>query len=240
VLLLSPYRPVEYWVGDFDLASLSFTPQTAGILDPGTNEIAPANYYATNILYAPDGRCILLGWVRGFAPGRGWNGCLAAPRVLTIGPDNRPRQTPVAELASLRGAHHGMREIDLASMDVEVDRLEHAAAELRVTLDPGDAARCGLRLAATNREGAALEIVYDRQTLLVAGVPAPLSLALGAPLELHLFLDGAVLEVFADDGRVAVTRAVDLPVGGVSVEALARGGKAYVAAYDRWEFIVPN
>lgn len=235
VLLLSPYRPVEYMVGDFDLASLTFTPQTAGILDPGYNEIAPANYYATNILYAPDGRCILLGWVRGFAPGRGWNGCLAVPRVLTIGPDNRPRQTPIAELASLRGAHYAVREIDLAGVNVGVDRLDHAAAELKVTLDPGDAARCGLRLTAAVGEGAALEIVYDRQTLLVAGVPAPLSLALGAPLELHVFLDGAVLEVFADGGRVAVTRAVDLPVGGILVEALARGGKAYVVAYERWE-----
>jgi hypothetical protein len=62
-----------------------------------------------------------------------------------------------------------------------------------------------------------------------------LVLALGAPLELHVFLDGAVVEVFAGDGRVAVTRAVDLPVGGVIVEALARGGNAYVVAYDRWE-----
>jgi beta-fructofuranosidase len=225
---------VEYIVGDFDLASLTFTPEHTGILDPGYNDKAPANFYATNILYAPDGRCILLGWVRGFAAGRGWNGCLAVPRVLTIGPDHRPRQAPIAELATLRAAHHAVTETHLAGVHVAVDHLAGASAEIQVTLDPGDAPRCGLRLAAAGGESNALEIVYDRQTLLVAGVPAPLSLAPGAPLTLHLLLDGAVLELFADDGRVAVTRAVDLPVGGMTVEALARGGNSYLMAYDRW------
>ena len=104
VLLLSPYRNVEYTVGAFDADAPAFVPETHGILDPGVSrldhrgnvstEATHANYYATNILYGPEGDCILLGWVRGFRAGQGWNGCLALPRVLTLGSDGRPRQHP--------------------------------------------------------------------------------------------------------------------------------------------------
>jgi beta-fructofuranosidase len=54
-------------------------------------------------------------------------------------------------------------------------------------------------------------------------------------LDLRLYLDGAVLEVFAGEGRVTVTRAMDLPLDGLVVEALAYGGSARLTAYDRWE-----
>ena len=235
VLLMSPYRPVEYVVGDFDVASLTFTPEQTGILDPGYNELAVANFYATNTIFAPDHRVILLGWVRGFAGGRGWNGCLAIPRVLTLGPDNRPRQTPVAELDTLRGAHHAAAPVTLANGAQVVDRLDRPFAELGVTLDPGDAPRSGLRLRPNGGDAPVIEIIYDRQTLLVDGIPAPLTLAPGAALDLRLYLDGAVMELFAAQGQVAVTRTVDLPVDGFVVEAVAYGGNAYLTAYDRWE-----
>jgi len=243
VLLTSPYRPVEYVVGDFDVASLTFTPQQRGILDPGYNETATANFYATNTVFAPRPeagapwarRVILLGWVRGFAPGRGWNGCLAIPRVLTVGPDNRPRQTPVAELDTLRGAHQSAAPVTLSGAAQVVDRLDRSVAEIQATLDPGDAPRCGLRLHPIDANAAAVDIIYDRQTILVDGIPAPLALDPGALLDLRIYLDGAVMEVFAAQGRVAVTRVVDLPVDGLTVEAVAHGGDAHLTAYDRWE-----
>jgi beta-fructofuranosidase len=239
VLLTSPYRPVEYIVGDFDPASLTFTPQQRGVLDPGYNEHASANFYATNTLYAPDGRCILLGWVRGFAPGRGWNGCLAVPRVLSIGPDNRPRQTPVVELQTLRGERHSAGPVQLPGVPEVVDRLEQPVAEIRATLDPGDAPRCGLILRPVGDASPTLEIVYDRRTLLVSGggalCAAPLPLQSGTSLDLHLYLDGAVMEVFAGNGQAVITRAVDLPLEGIVVTAQAWGGQAALTAYDRWE-----
>ena len=239
VLLTSPYRPVEYVVGDFDPASLTFTPQQTGILDPGYNATTVANYYATNTLFAADGRVILLGWVRGTAPrpggSRGWNGCLGVPRVLTVGPDNRPRQTPVAELDTLRGAHAAAGPVPIDNTAQVLDRLDRSVAELRVTLDPAAMPRCGLRLRPLDPTEATIELCYDRQTLLVDGIPAPLTLDPGASLDLRIYLDGAVMEVFAGQGRVAVTRTVDLPVNGLTVEAFAVGGAAYLTAYDRWE-----
>jgi beta-fructofuranosidase len=98
ILLTSPYAPIEYVTGQFDANTLTFTPEQAGILDAGRNNSGPPNFYASNTLYAPDGRCILLGWVRDFPKELGWNGCLALPRLITVGADGHPRQQPVAEV----------------------------------------------------------------------------------------------------------------------------------------------
>ncbi|RIK54384.1 MAG: hypothetical protein DCC57_06860 [Chloroflexi bacterium] len=235
VLLTSPYRPVEYVAGDFDVATLTFTPRRKGVLDPGYNDLAAANFYATNTLHAPDGRCILLAWVRGFAPGRGWSGYLAVPRLFTVDADYQPRQQPVAELDQLRGAHHTVRDRQLDSNQITLDRVNSASLEIQVTFDPGDAAQSGLRFNALSSGDRSLEISFDRQVLLVDGVPAPLAWSPGELLTLRVYLDGAGLELFANGGRVAVTRAVDLPVGGMEIAMLARSGRAYLHSYDRWE-----
>lgn len=235
VFLTSPYRPVEYVAGDFDVDSLAFTPRKKGVLDPGYNDLAPANFYATNTLQAPDGRCILLAWVRGFAPSRGWSGYLAVPRVLNIDDDYQPRQQPVAELNQLRGAHHTVRDQQLDGNHITLDRVDNASLEIQVTFDPGDAAHSGLRFHALNSGEKSLEITFDRQVLLVDGVPAPLAWLAGELLTLRIYLDGAGLELFAKGGRVSVTRTVDLPVGGMEIEMLARSGRAYLHSYDRWE-----
>ena len=60
---------------------------------------------ATNTIIEPEevgGRMLLLGWLRGFRPGGGWNGALSLPRVLTFAEDGTPRQQPLPELTKLR------------------------------------------------------------------------------------------------------------------------------------------
>ena len=61
---------------------------------------------ATNTIIEPEevgGRNILVGWIRGFRPGAGWNGALSLPRVLSFADDGVPMQQPLPELAKLRG-----------------------------------------------------------------------------------------------------------------------------------------
>lgn len=245
VLLTSPYRPVEYVTGDFDLAGLTFTPVTRGILDPGYSETSVANFYATNTLYAPDGRCVVLGWVKEWEGGRGWNGCLALPRVMTIGPDRRPRQAPIAELEQLRAAQVSTGAASTAQRDpaagrvdrrhLAVDRLADPQVEVHLVLDPGNTARSGILFKGSAGDGKSLAISYDRQTLLVDGVPAPLSLAPGEPLDLRIFLDRSVVEVFTTDGRLALTHIMELPLQGIEVEIMAVSGEAFLLSYNRWE-----
>ncbi len=106
VLVVSPYGPVIYAIGDFD--GLQHQSDTWHTLDHGKD------FYATNTYLDEQGRTIIVGWVK--AKGEGWNGCLSVPRLLELGPDNQLRVTPIPELEKLRRAHqHFERELDIVT-----------------------------------------------------------------------------------------------------------------------------
>jgi beta-fructofuranosidase len=231
VLITSPYKTLEYIVGDFDLETLTFTPTDEGILDPGFTTVP--NFYASNILYDAQGRCILLGWARGFAPGRGWNGCLALPRILTIGPDGRPEQTPLPQLQQLREERYRLANITFDESGYLLPALQGDALEIQALLEPGEATvQVRLRRSADGQRS--VDISYDGTVLNVAGTETPLTLGWKEPLKLQIFLDKTLLEVFVNGGRLAVTRVIDAPLEDTGVELVAHQGSASVIALEAW------
>ena len=97
VLIVSPHRPCEYFVGSLDLDQVKFTPETHGVLDAG-------DAYASNISVDEKVRTILWLWGRTNLPAeRGWNSLMLMPRILSIGADGFLRQQPAPEFESLRG-----------------------------------------------------------------------------------------------------------------------------------------
>ncbi len=232
VLLVSPYGCVEYFVGTFDLETLRFTPELQGILDPGFGETP--NFYASNLLFDEQGQVILLGWVRGFPAGRGWNGCLALPRILTLGEDGHPRQQPVPALQTLREHHFGVVDVMLEAgrplvLPVSGDTLE---LQLQLELLDANAVELQVRLSADGKRF--IPIRYEDNTLQIAGTDVPLPTPTPSVLDLHLFLDKAVLEVFACDGRIAVTRVIDAAPEDVGLALVAQAGAARLVALDVW------
>lgn len=236
VLLLSPYAPVEYTVGVFDAERLTFTPEHTGVLDPGVgslgyggkqlSEPSDPRFYASNILYDPDGNCVLVGWVRGFKTGQGWSGCLALPRLLSLGPDGLPRQRPVPGLEQLRG------EL-LADTSLQLDAAAQAlpaqgdALEVHASITLQGAARAGLLLRAAEDGSGGVAIDYDGETLRVGETTA--AIKPGSRVDLRIFLDKSVLEVFVNDGEQAITQVVYPPQSDQSVWLSAEGG---AAAFD--------
>jgi len=205
VLITSPYRRLEYWVGDFDAGTPSFTPERHGILDYGAGE--SANFYASNIVYTPDQRCILLGWVRGFPEGKGWNGCLALPREVHLDAEGNLLQTPVRELVSLRKKAKFSPLLTLDSKESRLAGVPTSELEMSFKLRLKGATSAGVRFIGpdgSKEEG----IAWNGRTLTVAGSEVPYS---GDELSLTLFRDRTVLEVFGDGGRIAVTRVLSIP-----------------------------
>jgi beta-fructofuranosidase len=185
IYLSSPHSPVEYHVGDFDLETLKFTPRTHGVLDPG-------NFYASNLLHAPDGRCLLFGWITGFPAGKGWNGCLSLPRELTIGADGHPRQQPVAELKQLRS-----RQLPAGEMAAN-------CLEIRAEFAPGQD-DCGLRL---KWPDSGSEFVIEAQNNATE------------PRVVHAFFDRSVLEVFFNDGQASLSKVLPAGVEPAQIEMI--------------------
>jgi beta-fructofuranosidase len=64
-------------------------------------------------MLVPDGRRMVWGWVNGFPGGRGWNGCLSLPRVLSFSRDGQLRQNPAPQLSKLRGERVAWRNLRL-------------------------------------------------------------------------------------------------------------------------------
>ncbi len=227
ILLTSPYKPIEYRVGDFDLKTLKFTVEQEGVLDPGMSDVP--NFYASNIVFDAHGRCILLGWLRGFAKGRGWNGALALPRILTIDADGRPRQQPLPELVQLRGEHHALA--DMQVWEGEGINLPLSRAQVEVSVQLMFSAPGVFTLSLAGKP-----LVEIRSGVLsVLDTTVALEAITMEMLDLHVFIDNSVIEVFADGGRVAVTRIIDVPTGPSTVEFAVTSGSVRVERLDVWE-----
>lgn len=244
-LFFSPYGRPLYYTGAY--ADHRFAPVTEGILDYGWHFYAPKSYLDGA------GRRILWGWCwegRGDAAqyAAGWSGIMSLPRILTLAEDGTLRQAPAPEVETLRGAHVRLeaQPIDgIMPLNVSGRHLE-----LHVTLDPGKAQTCGLVILRSPDGEEGTRLVYTRATGMLGIDRAhasldlaqnlgyhdgPLPLAPGEPLELRIFLDGSLIEIFSADGRLSMTsRVYPTRANSTGVAAFSEGGTAR-AALEAWK-----
>jgi beta-fructofuranosidase len=144
-------------------------------------------------------------------------------------------QQPAPELAALRGnkVHKGATRLNGERLSLDLPPSDSVEIVLEFTLE--DAQSVGLQMRRSADSKGAVRIEYDRTTLTVAGTKVPLPLDAHRPqLKLHVFLDKSVLEVYANDGRVCVTRVVYPEGRDQGLEVFANGGAASVATLDLW------
>ncbi|PTX95708.1 GH32 C-terminal domain-containing protein [Opitutus sp. ER46] len=228
ILLLSPKGPVEYWVGRFDPETARFTVEREGRLHQGKA------FYATHGLRDGQGRQILLGLVKGFPSGRGWRDCLALPRVLTLGADLRPRLEPVPELAQLRGEAKTVANLTVANTTRAIPGVTGDRLELIADLELGDARACGLRVRTASNGSRGVELRYVPGELRLPGSTVRLAPSNSGRVRLHVFLDRGVIEVFADEGRIAEVAVVRPDPADLTLTFFAEGGTAVLRRLDAW------
>ena len=151
VLIRSTY-PISYLIGDFDAHAIALYRKTEPrVLDYGYGGVEMPSplqrgIYGTTVFADPAGRTILLGWVSGFKPNRGWNGCMSLPRLLSMDGDDRLIQMPAPELEQLRGEHLRVENLSLKNGLTLVDGAKGDALELKAEFVPGDADAFGLKV----------------------------------------------------------------------------------------------
>jgi beta-fructofuranosidase len=208
VLLYSVERKVFWEVGVFDKSDLRFHSETKGMLDQGY-------YYAMKGMVDEKGRRILWGWVQESRSANeclaaGWAGSMALPRVLTLGSDNRLCMDVPPEFASLR------QQTQTVSNPQSVEKLKEGFAKLSIQNRAGEVVYefkprtevCALELR-TGAGGAPLLAVQyngasEKPTLTVGEKTLALSPDGGGISTVHLWIDGSVIEIFADS-REALT-----------------------------------
>ena len=237
MLIRSTY-PISYQVGDFDPETMQFRAKNgeAQVLDyayggehPGQwtlNHHRPRSMnfhrglYGTTVFSDPEGRCILLGWVSGFKTGRGWNGCMSLPRVLSLTDEDRLVSAPLPDLAKLRqGDRACVENLVLRDETKHISGVRTDTLEVVAEIAPSNARVWGLKLAAPSSSDDSLMIRGEGNRLNVGGTKVPgIRFGEDGTVKLHLFFDRSVLEVFINDGTQSVTRVVypEERVGGAS------------------------
>jgi beta-fructofuranosidase len=228
VLIVSQGRPVQYFVGALDTKTMRFKSQKRGVMDFGS-------FYAPNCMVDKGGRRVLWGWVQDFPKGKGWNGSMTLPRVLTLAKDHTLRESPHPKLEQLRGKGRYDDEISFTGEQV-LHGVKGDAFEISTDLFCGTAEEVGFKFRRSADGTKAVTISYDAKKLHVAGVDVPFALRPGdGSLGLHIFLDHSVLEVYVNDGQACITRVLDAAPENLGVALFARGGKAECRDLRSWQ-----
>lgn len=254
VLLISPMNiaPVKnlYLSGTFDYGSCRFEKGVSEQIDYGFD------FYAPQTLVDDRGRRIMIAWMNIWGAAmpeqaHGWLGAMTLPRELTLAADGTLRSNPVEELAALRSDHKAYKGVALEEGSlVELSRVSGDCLELELVADVSSLAACaeiGLRIRCSGDGSSYTEIRYsagerklymDRE-LGGAGdggvSEAPLSPMADGRVKLRLFIDRSSAELFANEGRIAMTNRLYPDPSHTGIRFFARGGAAVIESLNVWQ-----
>jgi beta-fructofuranosidase len=231
IFISSPFGAVRYSAGPFEPSTLTFLPETCGVVDGG-------HYYGASVLHDERGRCILLGWIPGwnwecFQSGRGWNGCMSLPRVLTLSPAKRLLQSPISELKRLRAGAH-VRE---AALEVEEVPCSFGTVcdTCEILMEIFSAAEeWGMRLR-SSEDSLFIRCNHREKCLTVSGAKVPLSADGLERMKLHIFIDKSVIEVYVNEGEAVASSMESKALGERNMEFFSHGGKLQLKSLDIWK-----
>ncbi|MFU8888614.1 MAG: extracellular solute-binding protein [Trueperaceae bacterium] len=240
------FRHTYAQTGAFDGAT--FTPAWSGIADHGHV------FYAGLTVEHPVHRRLLFGWIKERRPDAvvrarsRWSGALSLARVLGVDPHGRLTMVPAPEYAALRRDAHAERDVLLP--DGAARTLEHVrgdALELSLTVNVPAGARLILDLRATDDAAETTRVVVDaaRRTVAVDTTRATLDPEIDGevvaapypgdgPLELRVFLDRSIVEVFAGATACITARTYPTRPDATGVFLRVEGGEVHVPRLEAW------
>jgi fructan beta-fructosidase len=212
----------KYVLGNFDGKSFK--------VESGKHQLWYGNFYAAQTFNnSPDGRRVQIGWGNGITfPGMPFNQQMTVPCVLTLRPTPegvRMFAQPVREVETLRRKRQAWADRVLKAGDT-LRAGEGDLFDFRGDFTPVDAAAFGV-----NVRGVPVVYDVDKRTLSCQGRTAPLAPDQGR-VRLRLLIDRGSLEVFGNDGRVALSVGVTPAADKRAVEVFSRGGSTRVRSLE--------
>ncbi len=188
----------EYQLGQFD--GKVFTPEPGG-----KHKLWHGNFYAAQTFSdEPKGRRIQIGWDQGIGfPGEPFNQQMSIPCELTLRPTEqgvRMFAEPVAELDTLRNGSRSVANSSATSGEINTSMPVGDLFELNLVAEVGNSGVLTLTF-----PGASLSYDPSKKLLTCNKVSAPLEPIEGR-IKLRLLVDRGSVEVFGNDGRVAIVQ----------------------------------
>jgi beta-fructofuranosidase len=238
-----------YWVGHYDTESLIFTADSE---EP--KQIDTGAYYSFNFNMTDDhgpagaARQLMHGWVTGPATPTPevpyWQGCHSIPRVIALSGDAILQQ-PIPEVECLRDEHHHFT--DIAAAEAGLAGIQGDALEITMVFRPDAQSRVGFDLRRSADGSEYTRVALDAHTgVLTVDGPTParneremtgikpvcarLEPANRKPLNMRIFLDRSIIEVFVN-GRALTARTFP-PRDALGVKLYYEGGEPGVRQID--------
>jgi beta-fructofuranosidase len=249
VLIFSTQGKTHWKVGELDLKEMLFHPQKEGILDYGS-------YYAAKTQLDANGQRILWGWIPETRPveeyrAAGWAGMMSLPRVLTLASDGGLTMQAAPAVKVLRGRQQALEltsSEDRNNEQISKMTIENCCGEILCGFKPG-LDKIGLSLRGTQPNQSATEpwltLQYDpaaHNQLSLDGAVIPVQLSDPHTLDIHIYIDGSVAEVFVNK-QIAYTKRCyysgsDAPTMSLGIV----GKKTNVSSLEMWQLtpISPN
>ncbi|MEM7033343.1 MAG: glycoside hydrolase family 32 protein [Chloroflexota bacterium] len=248
----------RYYIGDWDAENEQFVPETHERMNwrqPNQSiyKTVWRDFFAPESVMTPDGRRVMWAWTYTLHPDIEELSLQSLPRELSLGEDNRMRIHPLRELESLRydlktltditatpplGSHSNITTGHLVDLDGD-------AFELKVSLDRAQVERKRFSMQLFSDEdhiGLPIMIRPETGTLLVGTSEAPFAIAdlpEDEDLELRIFIDKYVVEVFAN-GRQAVIAAHMDYQSAKGVHLYTYGDPTTIRQIDIWKMKATN
>jgi fructan beta-fructosidase len=210
----------KYLIGQFD--------GTKFAKESGKHQVWYGNFYAAQTYDgAPDGRRVQIGWGNGVAfPGMPFNQQMTVPVELTLRTTDdgvRLFAVPVKEIETLHDKKHSWKDVTLKPGDNPLADVKGELFDIRAEFRPGDAERVTFTVRG-------VPVVYDvkKGEVSCQGKAAPLKPRKDGSVALQILVDRGSVEVFGNDGRVALSAGVLVPVDDRSLALSAMGGAATV------------
>ena len=218
------------------------------------------SFFAPESLVDESGRRIMWAWLLdapglGFNFKNGWSGTLALPRVLTLNSKGELMLDVPDEIKALR-----YRPLKLSNFEVERDseieigNLKSNSLELSILMEGSDAFEYGVKVCVSpdrteetvlsyrNNEGILCVDATKSGPEHLAGdiEKAPFMLDSNEALNLRVFVDKSVVEIFAN-GRQAISRRIyPSRSDSLGVSIFSRGGPLLVGSFESWEISPSN
>jgi beta-fructofuranosidase len=245
-VLLHSTRGHAYWQsGLLDPKTMLFHAERGGLLDPGA-------YYAPKTQLDAHGRRILWGWIQERRPEKdysaaGWAGLMSLPRILSLDARGDLQFDVAPEVGVLREAEQYLRPTsDEANTRAQLARLQihNACAEIRCSFrrssDP-----VTLALVSPGTAKPWLTCRWDPahpEALRIEDQPVPLGAGESSEIDLRFYIDGSVIECFANRHGAFTQRFYCEGSSAPPISVQITAGLANLTALTLWQMkpISPN
>ena len=263
LLFASHQRGSQYLIGDYDRLRRRFRASGHGRFNFGP--LRNGGVHAPSAFPDGDGGILLIHNINQGRDTEGWNHVMSLVRRLTLNPDGSLRVEPAAAIEGQRGEHWGLGETALLpnrefllpgiegnALELSLRLAPESARELRIEVlrspgreehtsirylregglaqNPGDYRWKGDALVIDNADSS-----FSSEVLARPPETAPFQLAEGELLDLRIFIDKSVVELFANGRQAMGLRAYPDRGDSVGVSVTAVGGRASMQSADAWE-----